>query len=828
MIELKKVNKFFNKGKKNELHVINNTSLSLPEVGLIALLGPSGCGKTTLLNAIGGLDSIQGGTILVDGKKMSSRNMSQVDKLRSLSVGYIFQDYKLLEDKTVFDNVAIALKMVGIKNKDEIKVRVEYVLEKVGMLRYRHRPVSMLSGGERQRVGVARALVKNPDIVLADEPTGNLDSRNSVEIMNIIKTISKERLVILVTHERSLAEFYASRIIEIMDGTVTADRENEHDNALDYELDNIFYLKEFPSQRFFKDQQDQIAVYASEEDSVDLKIVVKNGNLYIQAPENQHVEVLEKGAGIELVDDYKQQVDQESIADYDFHLDEIGDQSIARRYSSIQNFWAAFFHGFRKIGSYTMLRKFLLIGFLLAGCFISFAFARIGSAKHVEQKDYITDNASYLQLQNPNLTVADYNKLADRQDLSYVLPGDSKITLTFEPEQFYQSEGVTFSLTGSLSDAATVTAEDISAGRLPQTEQEFVADRMLLELLLSSDDRLTMFNIKHPEELIGKAFSLKNGREYTLVGLTDQQEPNLYLDQSQFIWALYYTNSSNSDSLYRSYTSGGVMYTVNSGSLDSSETGDLQSYRLAEGTYQLKKGHLPENPYECIVNYEERDAYPLNKTIDETVGKEKLKVVGYYTSDQNLTKPLVNDQTLLYELVENASVYTLCPAEGQDAYADLTAEGYNVLNLLEDAKTSYQESVETTVRTTIIFAVIIIAISLIEMFLISRSSFLSRIKEVGTLRAIGMKKWDVYKIFLGEVLAVTTITDLPAILITFFGIQWATASSTEIAQFLYQEPYFLLLEILLVYAFNLLVGLLPVWNTMRKRPAAILARYDID
>lgn len=816
MIELKKVNKFFNKGKKNELHVINNTSLMLPDVGLVALLGPSGCGKTTLLNAIGGLDSVQDGTILVDGKKISSRNMSKVDKLRSLSVGYIFQDYKLLEDQTVFDNVAIALKMVGIKNKDEIKVRVEYVLEKVGMLRYRHRPVSMLSGGERQRVGIARALVKNPDIVLADEPTGNLDSRNSVEIMNIIKTISKERLVILVTHERNLAEFYASRIIEVSDGTVTADRENEHDNALDYELDNIFYLKEFPSQRSFADQQDQISVYASEEDVVNLKIVVKHGNLYIQAPENQHVEVVEKGSGIELVDDYKRQVDQESIADYDFNLDEIGDQSIARRYSSIQNFWTAFFLGFKKISSYTTLRKLLLVGFLLAGCFISFAFARIGSAKHVEQKDYITANASYLQLENPNLSVEDYSKLADRQDLAYVLPGDSKITLTFAPEQFYQSQGVSFSLTGSLSDVATLTAEDITVGRLPETEQEFVVDRMLLDSLLSSESRLAMFNIRQPEELIGRTYTLKNGRSYTLVGLTDRQEPNLYLNQSQFIWALYYSNPSAEESYYVSTD------------LDSSETETLQSYRLAEGTYQLKRGRLPENAYECIVNYEERESYPLNKTIDVTAGKQKLKVVGYYTSDQNLTKPLVNDQTLLCELVENASLYTICPAADQDAYANLTAEGYNVTNLLADARSSYQESMETTVRTTMILAIIIIAISLIEMFLISRSSFLSRIKEVGTLRAIGMKKWDVYKIFLGEVLAVTTLTDLPAILITFFGIQWATASSTEIAQFLYQEPYFLLLEILLVYAFNVLVGLLPVWNTMRKRPAAILARYDID
>ena len=135
--------------------------------------------------------------------------------------------------------------MIGIKDKKEIKKRVEYVLEKVGMERYKNRPSSMLSGGERQRVAVARAIVKDPDIILADEPTGNLDSKNSLEIMKIIKSISKERLVLLVTHEESLARFYADRIIELSDGKAVKDFENTQNDELDYEIDNNIYLKDF-------------------------------------------------------------------------------------------------------------------------------------------------------------------------------------------------------------------------------------------------------------------------------------------------------------------------------------------------------------------------------------------------------------------------------------------------------------------------------------------------------------------------------------------------------------------------------------------------------
>ena len=189
MITLEKVNKYFNKGKKNQIHVINDTSLKLPDQGLVALLGESGCGKTTLLNVIGGLDKVKSGSIYINGQKITRRNTYKIDKIRNLNIGYIFQDYKLIDNLSVYDNVALALKQIGIKDKNEIQKRVNYCLETLGIYRFRARPASMLSGGERQRVGIARAIVKNPEVILADEPTGNLDSKNSLEIMKIIKSI---------------------------------------------------------------------------------------------------------------------------------------------------------------------------------------------------------------------------------------------------------------------------------------------------------------------------------------------------------------------------------------------------------------------------------------------------------------------------------------------------------------------------------------------------------------------------------------------------------------------------------------------------------------
>ena len=280
MIKIENLNKYFNRHRSNEIHVINNTSLTLGDQGLVALLGPSGSGKTTLLNAIGGLDKVKSGKIYINGKKMTSKFSYRKDKIRNLNIGYIFQDYKLVENLSVYDNVALVLKMLGIKDKKEIEKKVSYVLERVGMWRYRYRPANMLSGGERQRVGIARAIVKNPNIIIADEPTGNLDSKNTIEIMNIIKAISKEKLVILVTHEVNLAKFYASRIIEIADGKIVNDYQNEHNDELDVMMDNCFYLKDFKKKRLIKQDNVAVNVYSDNEANLKLNVVIKNNNIY--------------------------------------------------------------------------------------------------------------------------------------------------------------------------------------------------------------------------------------------------------------------------------------------------------------------------------------------------------------------------------------------------------------------------------------------------------------------------------------------------------------------------------------------------------------------
>ncbi|HPZ00088.1 MAG TPA: ABC transporter permease, partial [Clostridiales bacterium] len=398
------------------------------------------------------------------------------------------------------------------------------------------------------------------------------------------------------------------------------------------------------------------------------------------------------------------------------------------------------------------------------------------------------------------------------------------------PERFYQTRSASFSVGGSLTDAAVLKQEDLRYGRLPKDSSEVILDRMTIKYLLEGTPQVKMVNMHTPEDFLGKQLGLTNGINYTVVGITDLQEPNIYLNRDQFIPALYYSYPSGED-----YDGTPYLQMARAKYADSpyqiyseEESNSLLSYELEKERYSLKQGRLPENAYECLLPYEQRDVYPLGKVTDIAIGKQKLKVVGYYTTnDTSLTTALVSNQTLLYDLVQGAKKYTICPKTA-DCYDNLAKEEYKVINLLQRAENDYRKARKETVRSTILLGGIIIAISLIELFLISRSSFLSRIKEVGTLRAIGMKKWDVYKIFVGEVLAITTLTDLPAMILTFFFIQWGISAYPSVSMFFYQTPLFLLAAVFLIYLFNLLVGLLPVWNTMRKRPAAILARYDID
>lgn len=813
MIEIKNLNKYFNKGKKNQIHVINNVNLTFNDNGLVALLGPSGSGKTTLLNTIGGLDNVKSGNIYIDGKKITSKLTYKRDKIRNINIGYIFQDYKLIDNMSVYSNVSLVLKMLGIKDKKEIKKRVDYVLEKVGMYRYRNRPCNMLSGGERQRVGIARAIVKDPDIIIADEPTGNLDSKNSLEIMNIIKAISKDRLVILVTHENNLAKFFASRVIEIEDGTIVNDYENKNVDALDYQIDNKFYLKDFENYESIKEKAIDVDVYSSGNDKIKLDIVVKNGNIYIKSNTKEKIEVIDENSSIEFVNAHYKKIDKETVNKYQFNFNEVINKNIKKKYSSIFNIFTLITNGFRKVFDFSVLKKILLIGFVLAGMFIMYSTSSIAANLKIDEDNFVTYNKNYLILRKKSISINDYLNYEKMEDISYAIPGDSLINFELKVNDYYQTSKYTYNLKGSLSSLEMINKDNLILGKMPENEYEIVVDKLTINNLLNDNNQeIAMTGIVNVESFLNRKVTINNMKSFTIVGITDLHSPSIYLNRNLFVNVL--ANSSNKNS-------------YDSWEIDDRNTTLYLDYQLIDDQIELKKGRLPSNDYEVLVNISHEYEMPLNKEITLKINDTKLTVVGYYYSKTGMDSYLVNNNMIKYNYITSASSIMVYSNNKDKTIDELRKLKLNIKDTYQDSKNTYLRNRKEATRNNIIISAIILGISLIEIFLMIRSSFLSRIKEIGILRAIGVKRIDIYKMFMGEIIAITTLTSVPGILFMTYILK-VLSTIPMFNNYCVVNLGVVLFSIILVYAFNILVGLLPVFNTVRKTPAAILSRHDLD
>ena len=221
MLELKQIVKDYVSGNET-VHALRGITLSFRKSEFVSILGQSGCGKTTLLNIIGGLDQYTSGDLVIDGRSTKDFKDKDWDNYRNYSIGFVFQSYNLIPHQNVLSNVELALTLSGVSREERRRRAIE-ALEKVGLKDQLYKKPNQMSGGQMQRVAIARALVNDPQILLADEPTGALDSATSVQIMELLKEIAEDRLVIMVTHNPELAQKYSTRIIRLLDGEVMDD-----------------------------------------------------------------------------------------------------------------------------------------------------------------------------------------------------------------------------------------------------------------------------------------------------------------------------------------------------------------------------------------------------------------------------------------------------------------------------------------------------------------------------------------------------------------------------------------------------------------------------
>ena len=292
-VVVENIQKVFNPHSRNCNQVLKGVSFELPEKGLVAIYGKSGSGKTTLLNIIGGLDRQDGGKIYIDGECTTGK----VDHIRNAKIGFIFQNYYLERGYTISEIMRNQMIIAGFTDEEEIAKRTSSVLKLVDMERFKNKQGDALSGGQQQRVAIARAIIKGSDIILADEPTGNLDSENTTKVMDILKEISKTQLVVIVTHELSLIEKYADSYIKIVDGKLV----NESEIA-----DTVEYLSESNTIKVNPDSATKIKqgginvnFYGKTEEESNIEIITDNGNIYLKAGKN--VKIIDENSEKKIV-----------------------------------------------------------------------------------------------------------------------------------------------------------------------------------------------------------------------------------------------------------------------------------------------------------------------------------------------------------------------------------------------------------------------------------------------------------------------------------------------------------------------------------------------
>lgn len=827
MIELRNVHKYYNRGKSNEIHVINNTSLTFPETGLVTLLGPSGCGKTTLLNAIGGLDTIQRGEILYDGVKMSGK---MIDEIRIRDVGFIYQNYILFPERSVYENLALTLRVFAL-SEEEINRRIEYALKAVNMAKYKKRPARQLSGGQQQRVAIARALVKSPRVIIADEPTGNLDERNTVQIMNIIKKLSRMCLVILVTHEKRLANFYADRIIELLDGKVENDVMHKSSGSLNEKDESVIYLQDLPNVNFEQDDVNIRYFYEGERPKLKLNIVFKNNTFYFSTEgmdSKQHYTMLGGDEQTTLIDGHRPEspLEDTEAFDYDLPVLEKGRSKSAIAFKDALKMGLAYIRGLR------FRKKLFLVVFFLASIMIPLSAATLSRGMVANPQAFQTEHRNIINVEQETwgetFTYDDIKQIENGETTSEFVPTSevySNFRLTYFERSKYRNIGFASHSTipiETLKENELIKGDvDFVGGVAQIAEDEIIVDQWIvdkmLETSLFSSSTFRQAGGTKSDDLIGMKVYPRGyyGEELgqnpiaTIVGISKSNNPAIYANK--YTSFRYYINDyvqSFDKTFFQSKTSTSATTYVDL---------DGVTQTMASAVLAGDEIIVSQNIYN-----EETD-----KVLTLFNGQVDLNIVGYIPAT-TLGQVILSNQGIMEvsHQIMRLEMYQLklLSTNKEATITMLASKGFVGTDSYEVNKAYFQLSTTQSTVALLTFTGIVLAAALVFLYFTMRSSLIARIYEVGVYRALGIKKLDVYKIFAAEVVWITVFSSMIGFVLASLIISNLTS---VLASALYYPWYAMVASLVVIIVLNFVIGLLPIFQLLSKSPAEILSKYDI-
>ena len=542
MIKLIDVNKSY-----KDLQVLKNINIDFPDKGLVTLLGQSGSGKTTLLNVIAGLDKFKG-EIIYDNVSIKNYQPIKMGKIRNKNIGYIFQSFNLFEDRTVYDNLQIALELNDIYDKEEQEKRINYCLNAVGMYNYKRRIAKALSGGQQQRVSIARALVKNCKVILADEPTGNLDSKNSIEILNILKKLSKDILVILVTHDDLLAEIYSDKIIQIKDGRIINYLTNESKNTLDIKNLDYIFLKDY-EKNSTKFTNLEINEYRKNNEKINLNIISKNGIYYVDSPTK--IEILDSNHELEIIDDNYKDIDKESYKKNEFDNKFFDDKKINKSFFKVLK--STYKEANETIKPKKKIKKLTKFAFSLIGLMLAFSmiFKSIQNNKipenyNIYTKDtYVLEEFDFYYQNDDEINYIGIEKYTTKDNIKdCLLNQNTKISIEFKS---FEEVANSFNSVGFLP---MKYLEDKSYFNYKYDYDALKNNEVLIDDIIANYLVLDLseYGIINKDQLINKKLIINN-TEFIIKDIVKTNYRNIYINDDNYLELLYEEYKDNEENV---------------------------------------------------------------------------------------------------------------------------------------------------------------------------------------------------------------------------------------------------------------------------------------
>ena len=838
MLQLQHISKVYHTANQ-EFHALKDISIRFRENEFVSILGQSGSGKTTLLNIIGGLDQYTSGDLLIQGKSTKQFKDRDWDSYRNHTIGFVFQSYNLIGHQTALSNVEIAMTLSGV-SKAERKKRAIEALERVGLKDHLYKKPSQMSGGQMQRIAIARALVNNPKVVLADEPTGALDSETSVQIMELLKDIAKERLVIMVTHNPELAKTYSTRIVQVLDGNILSDS-NPYEPTEEKTQGDI---------QFTKTKMSFMTALALSFNN----LLTKKGRTFLTAFAGS-IGIIGIALILALsngVSDYVKKVQEDTLVSLPLTISE---QNQSNLLATSPDLSEKPYKDNNELGVNTVLTKLLK--------------KQIGKNDLASFKKYLEENASQVEALTKDVryqyNLQPYIYESDTSDgPKSILPS----TLADEVETSNQTmKGYLHNIdywSELSSDTNMLESQyDVLEGRLPTDKSEIVLiadeNNEISDLLLYSlrfKDPSELNDAKKLDELgsqtyqysdfIGKTFKavvntnrfvkennqwinkiddksymktqIENGLELKIVGVLRQKEGT--------------KSSVNSPSGGVAYTSALIDYT--SEQIQNSDIVKEQEAKPTINVFTGKEFAKDPKPFNSA-DLTEEEKIQLAKMTPE----QQAQYVQQYndnlaaTYEENLAKLGVIDKSKPAAI----EFYTSSFQQKQELKDFINAYNTAKKDAGDDDKVlAYSDDIQTImssittmvgVITTVLvgFVAISLIVSSIMIAIITYISVLERTKEIGILRAMGASKKDIRRIFTAETAIEGFISGVLGIAITLlatFPINAIVAQTTKVdgvAQLPWDAA---LILIVISIVLTVLAGLIPSRIAAKKDPVESL------